>query len=286
MAMGGAGIAALAVGGVRASGAMARARGLEKVVALGNLCFAAPLAAFGALHLAAPRLVVDLVPMYVPWRVFWVYVVGGALLAASLSIAADAGVRWSGLLFGTMMFLFVAMIHLPGALASGGDRVAWTIVVRETAFGGGGWLLAAAALGNWGDRSRAVLTAVGRAGVTLALLVFGIAHFFHPTLLPGVPLQQEMPAWVPGRAIIGYLTGTALLLTGASALLERQTRATAIGLGAWLLLLVLVIYGPFLVVSLGAPQESTQVQGINYFADTLLFAGVVLALAKVSTTQH
>ena len=32
---------------------IARARGLDKIVALSNLCFAIPLAVFGALHLAA-----------------------------------------------------------------------------------------------------------------------------------------------------------------------------------------------------------------------------------------
>ena len=36
--------------------------------------------------------------------------------AASLSIAIGIAVRWSGLLFGSMMFLFVAMIHLRGVL--------------------------------------------------------------------------------------------------------------------------------------------------------------------------
>jgi hypothetical protein len=62
-----------------------------------------------------------------PWRLFWVYFVGCALIAASLSIATKIEVRWSGLLFGIMMFLFVAMIHLRGALANPHDRIIWTI---------------------------------------------------------------------------------------------------------------------------------------------------------------
>ena len=35
-----------------AKGDIARARGLDKIVALSNLCFAVPLAVFGALHLS------------------------------------------------------------------------------------------------------------------------------------------------------------------------------------------------------------------------------------------
>src|SRR5262250_874813 len=102
-----------------------KARGLEKVVALANLCFAIPLAVFGALHLFAPQFIIPIVPPYMPWRMFWVYFIGCALIAASLSIATKVGVRWSGLLFGVMMFLFVAMIHFPGALREPHNRIIW-----------------------------------------------------------------------------------------------------------------------------------------------------------------
>src|SRR6202158_519768 len=93
---------------------IARAGGLDKIVALSNLCFAIPLAVFGAEHLFGVRLLIDLVSRYMPWRLFWVYFVGCALIAASLSIATKIGVRLSGLVFGIMMFLFVAMIYLRG----------------------------------------------------------------------------------------------------------------------------------------------------------------------------
>lgn len=88
---------------------IAQAGGLDKVGALGNLCFAAPLAVFGALHLSDVKAVLPGVPSYMPWRLFIAYFVGVALLAASLSIATKTQVRWSGLLFGIMMFSMAAM---------------------------------------------------------------------------------------------------------------------------------------------------------------------------------
>src|SRR6202451_971189 len=118
-----------------------RARGLDKIVALSNLCFAAPLAVFGALHLSAARGLMPMVPSYMPWRLFWAYFFGFALLAASLSIATKIQVRWSGLLFGIAMVLFVAMMDIPGALAKPRDRFGWTLTLREMLFGGGGWIL-------------------------------------------------------------------------------------------------------------------------------------------------
>jgi uncharacterized membrane protein len=261
---------------------IARARGLNKIVALSNLCFAIPLAVFGALHLSGVEFVLPIVPSYMPWRLFVAYFVGFALLAASLSIATKIQVRWSGFLFGIMMFLFVAMLMIPGALASHRDRIAWTIVFRESSFGGGGWLLAGNASNGWRGPVKTTLITVGRILVAIAAIVFGIEHFLHPMGLPGVPLEKEMPAWVPGRALIDYATGAALLVLSASILLNRKTRTVATYVGGWLLLMVLVIYGPVLILALSQPAIGVEVEGINYFADTLLFTGAILALASAS----
>jgi uncharacterized membrane protein len=256
-----------------------KARGLEKIVALAYLCFAIPLAVFGALHLFAPQFIIPIVPPYMPWRMFWVYFIGCALIVASLSIATKVGVRWSGLLFGVMMFLFVAMIHFPGALREPHNRIIWTIVFREMSFGGAGWVLSGNAKHAWRGGTKETLIVVGRVLIAIAALFFGIEHFLHPTGLPGVPLVKEMPAWIPGRVVIDYATGAALLAGGISILLNRKTRIVATCLGGWILLLVLVIYGPVLISALSTPGTGVQVEAINYFADTLLFAGVILSVA-------
>jgi len=281
-AMCAAGLALLIIGFWVARTDIAEARGLDKIVALSNLCVAAPLAVFGALHLFGPQFVKDLVPRYMPWRMFWVYFVGCALIAAALSIATRIGVRWSGLLFGIMMLSFVAMLYLPFALRHLNARFTWTIVFREMSFGGAGWILAANAKDGWTGRGKTMLLTVGRILVAIAAFFFGVEHFLHPLGLPGVPLQKEMPLWLPGRAVIDYVTGTALLVAGGSILLNQKARSVAACVGGWLLLLVLVIYGPVLVFALGDPGILVKVEGINYFADTLLFAGVILSVASAA----
>ena len=215
-----------------------------------------------------------------PWRLFWVYFVGFALIAASLSIATKRQVRWSGLLFGAMMFLFVAMLHLPGALRAGG-RIPWTIVFREMSFGGGGWVLAGIAMGARGDRRGTRLISVGRLLIAITAIFFGVQHFLHPLGLPGVPLEKQMPLWIPARPVVDYVTGACLTIAGVFFLLARSTRTAATYLGAWILLLVLVIYGPVLIGALANPSTSIQVEGLNYFADTLLFGGTILSLANI-----
>ena len=119
--------------------------------------------------------------------------------------------------------------------------------------------------------------------VVAAMLVFGVEHSLHPTLLPGVPLVKEMPAWIPGRVLIDYVTGAALLVAAASVALNTHARTATACLGGWILLTIVVIYVPVMIVALAQPATPVKLEGINYFADTLLFAGSVLALAAASS---
>jgi hypothetical protein len=262
---------------------IAKARGLDKVVVLSNLCFAIPLAVFGAEHLSAAQFIQQGVPSFVPWHLFWAYFVGFALLAASLSIATKIQVRWSGLLFGIMMFLFVAMMDIPGALADRGNRIAWTLLLRELAFGGGGWLLAAGAMRKeGGGRGVSVLFMVGRVLVGIAAIFYGVETFLHPLGMPGIPLEKLMSEWIPGRMIIGYLTAAILVVAGVGILLPSKTRMAATYLGTWIVLMVIFVYGPILIASLADPSTAVKVEGLNYFFDTMLFGGAILALASAT----
>src|SRR5262245_60677905 len=98
------------------------------------------------------------------------------------------------------------MLHLPAAITAGG-RIPWTIVFRETSFGGAGWVTAGIAIGKVRDRQGKGLITAGRVLIALAAMFFGVQHFLHPLGLPGVPLQKQMPSWIPVRAFIDYVTG-------------------------------------------------------------------------------
>ena len=277
-----AGIALLVIGALAAKNDVAQARGLDKVVALGNLFFALPLAVFAAEHFSAAQGISQGVPKFMPWPLFWTYFVGVGLLSASLSIATKIQVRWSGLLFGIMMFLFVAMMDLPGTLAKPNDRFNWALMLREMSFGSGGWVLAGAAMakrdGRWGRK----LIIVGRIVIGITVIFYGVEHFLHPINVPGVPLEKLMPDWIPGRLIIGYLTGVILVVCGTAILLARKTRMAATYLGAWIALSVFTVYLAILIASFADPSTDVKVKAVNYFTDTMLFAGTILALASAT----
>ena len=250
-----------------------QARGLDKVVALTNLCFAAPLAVFGAEHFADSKDIVQIVPSYMPWHLFWTYFVGVALIATALSVATKIQVQWSGLLFGIMMFAFSAMLTVPALPTKLHDRFVWALLLREPSFGGGGWILAASALAGWRADGRGWLITVGRLLIAVAAIFYGVEHFLHPLGMPGIPLEKEMPAWIPGRVVIDYLTGVILLACGAGILVAKKTRGAATCLGSWIVLMVVIVYGPVLIAALLDPNTGVKVEGLNYFFDTLLFGG-------------
>jgi uncharacterized membrane protein len=277
-----AGIALLVLGVLAAKNEIAEARGLDKVVALSNLLFALPLAVFSAEHFSAAQGISRMVPKFMPWPLFWTYFVGVGLLAASLSIATKIQVRWSGLLFGIMMFLFVAMMDLPGTLAEPHNRFNWTLMLREMSFGAGGWILAGGSMARPDGHFGSKLITVGRIVVGIAAIFYGVEHFLHPANVPGVPLEKLMPDWIPGRMVIGYFTGAMLLVCGASILLGKKTRMAAIYLGTWIALLVFTVYLAILIASFPDPSTDVKVEAVNYFTDTMLFAGVILALARAT----
>src|ERR1700735_2030939 len=119
-----------------------KAQGLDKAYSLGRVCLAVPIAVFGAEHLSSPQTSAQLVPPWMPGKLFWTYFVGIALIAAALSFIFRIAMRLSATLLGIMFLCFVAMMDIPGAIAQPHNRIAWTLAARELAFGAGGIMLA------------------------------------------------------------------------------------------------------------------------------------------------
>lgn len=251
-----------------------KAHRLDKFVALGVLAFAVPLAVFGAEHLVHSQTVKLVVPAWMPGRLFWTYFVGVALIAAALSLILKQHLLWSSSLLTIMFFLFVALMHIPFVVAHPRDRVGWTIVFRDLTFAGGALAVAATQTQRWQTQGKNTLTTAARLVISISAIFFGVEHFRHPELTPGIPLRMVTPTWFPGRLLLAYLTGVVLVAAGASLLIHKKSRLAATGLGLMILFLVVFMYVP-IVVSI--PSDIT---GMNYLADTLLFCGAALVLAQ------
>jgi hypothetical protein len=92
-----------------------------------------------------------------------------------------------------------------------------------------------------------------------------------------------MPPWVPLAPVWSFLTGAALLVTGIALVLRKKDRMAAAWTGLLITLEVLFVYAPMLAV---ASKPSEMNEAINYIADTLLFAGTVLVMARAVPEMH
>ena len=267
-----AGLIILAIGLVAVRHEFSAAHGLDKLIALGRTFFAAPLAVFGTEHLVGAKFMMQVVPPWMPGRLFWAYFVGLCLVAAALSLVLMKYVRLSATLLAIMFSLFVAMIHLPNVVAAPKDRIVWTVAVRDLTFAAGACALAQTQRAHG---SNGLLTAA-RLYIAIAVIFFAVEHFLHPEFAPGVPLPKVTPAWFPLHLFLGYFSGVILFIGGALMLVPKHARTAAACVGALVTLLTLFLYLPIMTTATKTAEFN---EGQNYVFDTLLFAGAVLLLA-------
>lgn len=272
-----AGLIFLAAGLVGARKELVIALGLDKLIALGPVFVAAPLAVFGTEHFVAARGIMQLVPVWMPARLFWTYFVGCSLISAAISLVTMKVVRLSGTLLGVMFFLFVLMMDLPAAIAHPAHPLTWNFVLRESAFAGGAWALAGSQSLGAQTQRRTWMIVIGRFCVALAAIYFGVEQVLHPEFCPGVPDTKLTPAWVPLHALWGYPVGAFLVVAGTALLLNRWPRTAAACIGAMMTLLTVCLYLPILALS---RDPSQMTEAINFVFDTLLFGGTALLVAK------
>jgi uncharacterized membrane protein YphA (DoxX/SURF4 family) len=250
-----------------------RARGFDKLVLLGPLFYAAPLAAFGIEHFTRTAAIASIVPGWLPWHRFWAYFVGACFIAAPLSLVTRIQVRLSASLLALTFFLFVVLMDVPGWVRFPRDRFALTLALRELSFSGGALALASSTQ-HRRDRGTDVLATIARYFVAIPVLFYSFEQFMHGDHVPGIPLRPMTPEYVYGHAIWTYLAAVVYAVAGSLLLVGKKTRAAATCLGLTVLLVVLVVYVP-----IGVAERASLDKGLNYFADTLMYGGTVLLLA-------
>ncbi len=268
-----------------------QSRGLEKIIFLGPLLLAIPMAIFGGDHFMAAPFVAKAVPSWIPGHLFWAYFVGAALIAAALSLATKIQPRLSASLLGIMIFIFVLTIHIPSCFATPYDKTRLTIVLRDSTLAAGALAFAASqcegsqvgrtlgwfqSLGIQSFGSRLIVAARFLFATTIA--VFGIDQYLNPTFVPGIPQEGPafitMPDWIPGHVFWAYLTGTIFVVCAIGLTTRKYARSAATVLGLTVLVLALFIYLP---ITIAKPSDIAN--GLNYLAIHLALAGVALLLA-------
>jgi putative oxidoreductase len=108
---------------------------MNAILGLGKYLFAVPFAVFGILHFMAAD---AMAPMAFGNSIL-VYITGICLIAATISILIGKYDKLATALLGLMLILFIALIHIKGASASGD----WSAVLKDLALAGAAWMYSA-----------------------------------------------------------------------------------------------------------------------------------------------
>lgn len=250
-----------------------RARALDKLILFGPVFYAAPIAAFGAEHFMLTRAIASIVPAWIPWHLFWTYLVGACLIAAGFSLATGIQTRLAASLLALLFFLFVVLMDAPGWAHRPTDRFATALLLRELSFGSGALGLAVSL--NPGEQGWVRLLAIiARCVMAISILFYGLEQFLHADHVPGIPLELVTPTWIWGHFFWTYLTAGVYVIAGPLLLIGWKPRTAATVLGLVVLLGILAVYLP-----MGIVERASLDLGVNYPMDTLMFCGAVLMLA-------
>jgi len=267
-------VLAIGVARIFLRGEWQKARGLDKVVLFGALFYAAPLAAFGTEHFTQTTAIASIIPAWIPWHMFWAYLVGACFILAGLSLATGIQARLAASLLGLTFFLFVVLMDAPAWSQHPGNRIFAVLMLRELAFSGGALGLAAS-LTEPAERFQRVFATIARYFVAIPILFYSVQQFLHGDHVPGVPLERLTPEYIYGHAIWTYVAAVGYAVAGVPLLLGMKTRAAATWAGLTVLVVELAVY-----VRIAVVDRASLGNGLNYMADTLMFCGTVLMVAS------
>jgi uncharacterized membrane protein len=258
---------------------------MDRIITLGGKAgvyfIAATMAVFGVQHFVYLQFVAEFIPAWIPWRVFWACFTGIALIAAALAIVARKWDRWAATLLGSMIFLWVILLHTSRLAARPHDQGEWRGIFQALAMSGFAFVLAGTLVrtGNSIAPARSRFaggmnglakfgTRIGPHFVAVSMVAFGVQHFIYSEVA-----AAQVPVWIPGTVIGNYLSGTALLATGVGLLFRRSARMAAGFLGMLIFLSVIFVHAPIVIA---APRfESDWCKALVMSGGAFLLAGTL-----------
>ncbi|MCF0069459.1 DoxX family protein [Dyadobacter sp. CY261] len=92
-------------------------RKLTRIIPFGPMLFSITMTSFGIDHFLYAERLSDIVPAYLPDRVFWMYFTGVVLIGAGFAITMNIRRGVIALLFSITLALWILLLHIPRAIA-------------------------------------------------------------------------------------------------------------------------------------------------------------------------
>jgi len=193
----------------------------------------------GIQHFMYLKFVGTLVPVYMPFKLFWAGLTGGAMILAGLAFATRYKISVTAILLTIMMGVFILMIHIPKLLTDWHNIMTWTRFVQDVAIAATALMLIA----------RNNTFVIGRYVYATAILILGVGHFAHPVFITG-----QAPAYLSPVTLFDNIIGTMMVVVAVGMVLHKYAVQSAITLGLLLLVLSVLNYVPGLISNVHNPM--------------------------------
>ncbi len=117
----------------------------QSIYRIGVVLYALVIGFFGINHFLNGTGFQNTIPSFIPYHIFWVYLTGIALVAASISFLIGKYTRMAGLFLAAFLIIIVLTIHLPAVIRSEGNpivSISLTNLVKDTGLAGAALMIA------------------------------------------------------------------------------------------------------------------------------------------------
>jgi len=187
------------------------------IITLGHILFAIGLMGLGVLSLGSGDFAYTWqpVPQWVIWRASLARLSGLLLCATGIALLIRRAVHYSAILVSLYLALVRFALHLPYVLFRLTDLGRWLGLGESLTLVCGGWILVLAfsrhdsvtPVALWSNPRLPQFLYAG------ACVVFGVSHFVYADTTAGM-----VPAWLPFRVGVAYLTGAGHFAAGLAIL--------------------------------------------------------------------
>jgi putative oxidoreductase len=117
----------------------------QSIYRIGTVLYALVIGFFGINHFLNGTGFQNTVPSFIPGGIFWVYLTGAALIAASISFLTRKQTKAAGLFLAAFLIIIVLTVHVPALMRATGSpivSIALTNLIKDTGLAGAALMIA------------------------------------------------------------------------------------------------------------------------------------------------